>query len=99
MGTLGVGVGVRPSRNLTAELIYHRYRQDEADDDLFDTDLEMEPVGKRVDLGQELDFVLGYRASDNLKLSVIVGVFDPGSAFAATANAAWLAKVKLAYRF
>ncbi|MCB1849759.1 MAG: alginate export family protein [Gammaproteobacteria bacterium] len=97
VGTLGVGV--RPSRNLTAELIYHRYRQDEADDDLFDTDLEMEPVGKRVDLGQELDFVLGYRASDNLKLSVIVGVFDPGSAFAATANAAWLAKVKLAYRF
>ncbi|MCB1763358.1 MAG: hypothetical protein KDI27_09505 [Gammaproteobacteria bacterium] len=42
---------------------------------------------------------LGYRAKDNLKCSVIVGVFDPGSAFAATANAAWLAELKLVYRF
>lgn len=97
IGTLGIGI--RPNDNFSAELIYHYYRQDEEDDDLVDSDLEVDPTGDDAELGREIDLVLAHRPSKDLKLSFIVGTFLPGNGFENDADDAWFAQLKVGYRF
>lgn len=97
VGTLGIGI--RPHGDTSAELLYHHYLQAESDDELFDSDLEVDPNGDHRGLGQEIDFVAAYRPSDRTKLSLVLGVFFPGDAFPDGSDPALLARVKFSYRF
>jgi alginate production protein len=96
---LSVGVGVRPLREASAELIYHRYRQVEAADELFDSDLEEDPNGDDRRLGEEVDLVIAYRPNQRAKVSLVLGAFVPGEAFGRDQDPAWLAKLKFGYQF
>ena len=99
MSIWSLSAGLRPSPNASVELAYHRYRQVEAVDDLFDSDLEEDPNGVDRDLGQEVDLVVALRATERFKVSLIVGGFFPGDAFEDDADPAYLAKLKFSYRF
>jgi alginate production protein len=78
---LTAGVGVRPSRRSSVDLVYHHYRQIEKSDKLRDAALDADPNGASTYLGDGLDLVLGWRATDGLSLKVAGGVFLPGPAF------------------
>jgi hypothetical protein len=97
IGTLGIGI--KPDKNTSAELVYHHYRQVDRDDDLFKSDLEVDPNGDHKHLGQEIDFIFAHRPNDKVKLSLTLGAFLPGDAFDNDADPALLAKLKFAYRF
>ncbi len=97
VGTLGIGV--RPGADTSAELVYHHYSQADRDDDLFSSDLEIEPNGDTRGLGDEIDLIFAHRPNKNTKLSFTLGAFFPGDAFYPDRDTAWLVKLKVAYRF
>ncbi|MCB1792340.1 MAG: alginate export family protein [Gammaproteobacteria bacterium] len=94
-----LGFGIRPADDTSIELNLFRYRQVDADDDLFDTDLEIDPDGEHKALGHEIDFVLAHRPNKKTKVSLLLGAFLPGDAFPDNADPALLAKLKFGYRF
>ncbi len=94
-----VGIGVRPDSRTSAELIYHYYRQVDLDDDLRDSDLESDPDGEHKELGHEVDFIVAHRPTKDSKITLTLGRFIPGDAYDSEADAAWLVKLKYAYRF
>jgi len=74
------GLGFRPSRKSSVDVVYHYYRQDVAFDDFRDADVE-DPSGKNTDIGEEIDVVVGYREIKNLALRLRAGYFLPGDAY------------------
>lgn len=99
MQILTAGLGVRPTRKSSIDLVYYYSRQDVASDTLRDTDLDEDPAGVDRTLGDELDLIIGYRGIKNMKLRLILGAFIPGSAFERHTDTALLAKFRIAYRF
>lgn len=97
VGTLGIGI--RPDDNFSVEIAHHRYRQDDAEDDLIDSDLEIDPTGDAKSLGHETDLVLAYRPSSDIKLSLTFGYFQPGRGFGDDRDSAWFGQAKVGYRF
>lgn len=93
-----LGIGRRFGRQLSLDLVYHRYTQDKAQDALRDTSLDLRPNGNSRDIGHELDFILGHRGSNGLDTEVVLAAFDPGAAFD-DARRAYLLKFQLRYRF
>jgi alginate production protein len=74
------GLGIRPIRQASVEVVYHLYTQDHASDDL-DSSLEAEPSERSQRLGSEIDLVLGYKPTKNTELVLTGGYFLPGPAF------------------
>lgn len=96
---LTLGAGVRPTERSSIDVLFHTYRQVEADDRIRDSDLNVDPTGLSDDLGQELDIVFGWRPADNVSVAVTGGVFFPGEAFGPDADNAYLGNVELTVRF
>lgn len=78
---LTAGAGIRPSRHSSVDVVYHHYRQVEKSEDLRDAALDADPNGDSTYLGDALDLVFGWRATDRLSLKAAGGVFLPGPAF------------------
>ncbi|MGH7492840.1 MAG: alginate export family protein [bacterium] len=76
-----LGLGVRPLRNLSTDLVFHTYHQDQASTDLGDTRLQVKPTGESKYLGWELDLIVGYRLLKRINMELILGRFEPGRAF------------------
>ena len=93
------GIGVRPRDDLTMDLIYHRYRQDVPSEKLRNSALDVEPTGESRALGSEIDFVLGFEATDQVLVSGLLGYFLPGRAFAAESDNALIARIKFEFGF
>ena len=93
------GVGIRPTRKSSIDLVYHDYRQVEASDDIRDSDLDTDPNGMDKDLGRELDLVIGYQEIKNLKTELVVAYFWPGDAFSDDADDALFAGLQMRYNF
>jgi alginate production protein len=91
------GMGIRPSPDLTMDLIYHHYRQDQASETLRDSGLDAEPTGSSPTLGNEVDLVIGYQATEDLLVTSFVGYFNPGKGFDADADDALIARLELEY--
>jgi alginate production protein len=91
------GLGVRPTGQMSVEVVYHHYSQDHASDEL-DSSLEAEPSGRSRRLGDEIDLILGYRPMKNLELTLSGGYFLPGRAFPG-ADRGLGARVELEYKF
>ncbi len=78
---LTAGAGIRPTEDSSIDLVYHHYRQARKSANLRDAALEVDPNGESAYLGDGLDLVLGWDATDRLSLEAVGGVFFPGSAF------------------
>jgi len=76
-----LGIDIRPIRNLSLDVVFHTYRQDQASTDLGDTRIKSSPDGKSKDLGKELDLIVGYRLKSWANMELVLGQFNPGNAF------------------
>jgi alginate production protein len=94
-----VGVGIRPTHTTSLDLVYHYYRQDEASEEVRDAEIDEQPNGFNVDLGQEIDLVAGYRIKPHHKGSLVIGYFIPGNVFPDDADPALFTKLEIQYEF
>jgi alginate production protein len=93
------GIGLRPAKKTSIDLVYHQYRQVEASDDIRDSNIDTDPNGVDRDLGQELDLVIGYQEVKNLITELVVAYFWPGDAFSDDADDALFAGLQMRYNF
>ncbi len=75
-----LGFGLRPG-SFSVDVVLHTYAQDYAATSWSGTDLRTRPNGRSGDLGWEIDAVLGYRYEDRVSAELVLGRFEPGSAF------------------
>jgi alginate production protein len=99
MAILTAGLGLKPTGRSSIDLVYHHYRQHRATAGLRRSDLRARPTGRDVNLGDELDLVIGGRDIPNTDIEIVFGWFRPGAAFGATADDAFLARFELVYRY
>ncbi len=76
-----LGLGARPTRSTSVDLLLHRFRQVEAAPFLGESDLEARPTGLDDDLGREVDLVVGVRALRMIKIEYVLAGFWAGKAF------------------
>ncbi|MBA3554337.1 MAG: alginate export family protein [Gemmatimonadales bacterium] len=76
-----VGLGLRPSRRSSVELILHGYRQPIVSAELHGANVSADPSGRHRDIGSEIDLILGYREIRDVTLKLVLGWFHPGRAF------------------
>ena len=92
-----LGLGLRPTRQTSVDLVYHGYRQDVAVAGSLHSNLRAPSNGVRRHLGEEVDLILGYR-SRSVTLELVAGVFEPGAAFD-NDDLAWIAAFEVRYKF
>jgi len=93
------GLGASPCEGCSIDIVYHYYLQDEASPEIRRSALDTQPIGRDRELGQEVDLVVGYEAFEGFELRGFLGYFEPGKAFAAGADGAFLARVELEFDF
>ena len=96
------GIGIRPMRKTSIELIYHYYRQHKRSDDIFDAEIDEDPDGLNKILGQEIDLVAAHKYKSkkiNVKTSLVLGYFLPGQAFSMEADNSFFAEIKMQFDF
>jgi alginate production protein len=94
------GIGIRPAKTLSFDLIYHSYRQHRRSDEIRDSQLERDPTGESKDIGREIDLVIGYKTKKpNIGVEFAVGRFFPGSAFPDGSDGAWGFRFEMGYAF
>ncbi len=76
-----MGAGIRPVRDFSIDVVFHTYHQDEASEDLGESDLDADPEGEHRYLGWEIDLVFGYRYKRWLNAELVLGRFEPDDAF------------------
>jgi len=80
-----LGAGIKPHQNISAEMIYHKYKQDHPDDKLCSDliDPPARPNNVSDDIGWELDLVIAaVDIRERISLSWVSAIFSPGQAFA-----------------
>ncbi len=93
---LTLGVGRRFGDDVSVDLVYHRYAQDEALDSLGENGLGADPNGVSKDLGDELDLVIGSRDHYHVDLEFVLGAFWPDDGFD-DQETAWLAQFQVRF--
>jgi len=100
IGTLGVGM--RPMKKASIDLVYHHYTQVWAlrgrDNELRDVGIKEDPTGESRDLGDEIDLILGMKVAKRIKIEMISAFFFPGTAFV-NSDTAYLFEVKGQFNF
>lgn len=79
-----LGLGIRPIKDVSLDLIYHHYRLSEYADKFSARGIEGDLTRQSKDLGHELDVVLGMRRMAGLpwlECTLIGGYFWPGKGF------------------
>ena len=94
-----LGIGMRPSRRTSIDLILHHYRQHYASDEFRDSNLEEDPAGINRNVGRGLDLVFGYREIEDFDVEVVAGLFWPGRAFDRHRDRAFLLSTEIKYKF
>lgn len=94
-----VGLGLRPTRRTSLDLVYHNLRQHQASEEIRDWEIDEDPNGRSTDIGNEIDFIAGFRFKPHFKSSLILGRFYPGDAFPDDADDATYAELELEYLF
>ena len=95
---LTVGLGWLPGQGISLDLVGHSYQQNELSDRLVISDIDRQPNGIDLDLGTEIDFIVGWRTNRHLHVEVVAAWFSPGDAFD-NADDAFLGKLQFRYRF
>jgi alginate production protein len=99
MSIFTAGLGARPREGLSLDLVYHYYLRDEASDELRETALDAEPAGQSRRLGSEIDLVLGFEASKDVRIRGFLGWFLAGRALGRGADDALFARIEATYEF
>ena len=94
-----LGVGLRPVRPLSLDLLFHRYHQDVPSSRIENAELDADPSGLDPYLGSEWDFALGYEPAKTMELRLTGGYFLPGRAFPQDATPATIATFQVKFRF
>lgn len=95
LGIATAGIGIKPSRAFSVDLVYHYYYQQELSDDIRDSDLDMDPLGDDKEIGHEVDIIVGLRTKKHFRATLAVGYFMPGKAFPDDADEAFFAEAKM----
>ncbi len=93
------GLGAEPVEDVSVDLLYHYYRQDEASDQLRRSALRAAPSGRDKDLGHEIDLVIGFAGIEHLEFRGSFGYFVPGGAFGSGADDALLGRIEFVSEF
>jgi alginate production protein len=93
-----VGLGLRPTRQSSVDLVYHEYRQQTASTALRGAVLAADPSGLSRQLGRELDLIVGYGGVKGLEVTGVLGYFIPGRAFP-RADGSGFARVKVEWKW
>lgn len=93
------GVGVKPTRDSSVDIVYHYYRQHRASEEIRDSALDADPDGVDKSLGSEIDLVIGYEEIENVQMELVLGYFIPGSAFPDGADNAFFTGLEIEYSF
>ena len=99
MSIFTFGLGARPTTEVSADLVYHYYVQNEASEELRDSALDAEPTGESRRLGGEIDLVLGFEEEGEFRIRGFLGYFMPGRAFKAGADNAFFVRLEAQYEF
>lgn len=95
-----VGIGVQPLKWVSADLVYHRYRQQRATSFLRDSDLRESPNGLDPDIGEEIDLIIGFdKILGHMDIEIDLGYFEPGRAFDTNRHPAFWLGVQLEWNF
>jgi alginate production protein len=90
-----LGAGIKPHSHISAEIIYHDYKQDHPDDNLRGNliDPPARPNGVSDDIGREFDFIFAVvNIWGRFNFSWILAIFSPGAAFSPRLNDAAMNK-------
>ncbi|MGE3163959.1 MAG: alginate export family protein [Planctomycetota bacterium] len=97
---LTLAIGVKPVEWASLDLVYHRYRQHAAADFLRDSSLRESPTGFDVDIGEEIDLIIGLdKLFRHLDVEIDVGYFIPGRAFGESDRPAFWLGVQMEWNF
>jgi hypothetical protein len=94
-----LGIGLRPLRPLSFDLVWHRYRQDRAAPRLERSGIDADPEGLDPALGTEWNLIAGWEPHAALELRLTAGQFRPGPAFNRHATTAGIATFQAKFRF
>ena len=81
-----LGISLDAIDNLDVSLLLHDYRQDEADSEMRDVAIDLDPNGLSRDLGSEIDLIAVYELDNGLELEFVTTVFEAGAAYGANAG-------------
>lgn len=95
---LTLATGYRLGKNKSLEVIYHQYRQNNANDSL-SARIRPDPDGISKDIGDELDISIGLLGWKHLEVEVTAAAFRAGKAFAHHADIAYKLGVDFSYHF
>jgi len=76
-----VALGFPLLEDSSIELVYHRYTQVYASDELRDSRLRTDPEGEHRDIGEEFNIILGLEEWQQLELELIAAQFRAGRAY------------------
>ncbi|MDQ3207488.1 MAG: alginate export family protein [Gemmatimonadota bacterium] len=93
-----VGLGVRPTRRSSVELILHDYYQPTPSTGLRDANVSADPSGRHQDIGREIDLVMGCREIRDVTLRLVLGWFRPGRAFEDEAESSTFGELSIDFR-
>lgn len=100
LGIFTSAFGIRLLKNSSIELVYHKYDQAVAADNLRNANINADPNGRDRDIGQEINLIANFREWKNLELGIEGAVFDPGKAFDKDTNdLAWSIFFDVNYNF
>ena len=81
-----LGISLDAIDNLDVALLLHDYRQDEADSEIRDVSIDLDPVGPSRDLGREIDLIAVYELDNGLELEFVTAVFEASAAYGPNAG-------------
>jgi len=93
------GLGFRPSKKSSIELVYHHYSQYHAVSKLRDEAISRDPRGKTTNLGDEFDIILGSREIENVRIRFRNGYFLPGPAYGRRDDPAFFTRLDIQFSF
>lgn len=99
LSVFSAGLGIISTRNTSIDFMYHKYRQNELQSRIRDSEINANPSGADKDIGQEIDFIAGYRLKPHLRLNLVAGYFIPGKAFPNARDSALFLEAKARYAF
>lgn len=100
LSILTLGVGLRPGKSTSLEIVAHRYRQVALGDDAVrDSPFDARPGGTSRGLGTGVDLIAAFRLSRFAGLEGKLGYFDPGRAFKSGTDDAVFFNTRLVYNF
>lgn len=74
------GVGIRPTKESSVDVLFHNYRLTDGSGPLRGEDIEADTNGESGDLGNGVDVVFGLKKYKALELKLTLGYFMPGAA-------------------